>query len=72
MYSQLEGNESHVVNTAWALLTLIKAACTDTAAMDRAALLLMRMQKADGDWPQQHISGVFNSALRCCTAPHAC
>jgi len=61
VYSQLEGEQSHVVNTAWALLTLVKAKCQDVAAMDRAALLLMRMQKADGDWPQQHISGVFNS-----------
>jgi cycloartenol synthase len=26
----------------------------------RAAAFLMRSQEASGDWPQQHISGVFN------------
>jgi squalene cyclase len=28
--------------------------------MAAAARCLMRQQEADGDWPQQHISGVFN------------
>jgi squalene cyclase len=26
----------------------------------RAAAYLMRAQESSGDWPQQHISGVFN------------
>jgi Squalene-hopene cyclase C-terminal domain len=30
------------------------------AALHRGAAFLMRMQARDGDWPQQHISGVFN------------
>lgn len=30
------------------------------AALHRAAAFLLRIQNANGDWPQQHISGVFN------------
>lgn len=29
VYSQLEGDTSHVVNTAWALLTLVRGGCSD-------------------------------------------
>jgi hypothetical protein len=28
--------------------------------LHRGAAFLMRMQRPNGDWPQQHISGVFN------------
>lgn len=61
VYSQLDG-DSHVVNTAWAMLTLLTAGYhkRDTEVLHRAARFLMRMQEASGDWPQQHISGVFN------------
>jgi len=61
-YSQLEGDTSHVVNTAWALMALIYAGYykVDPAPLDAAAAFLIRSQQPDGDWPQQHISGVFN------------
>ena len=61
-YIQLEGNEPHVVNTAWALLSLISSgqATRDASPLHRAARSLMRMQQSDGDWPQQSIMGVFN------------
>lgn len=32
----------------------------DASALHRGATYLMRAQMANGDWPQQHISGVFN------------
>lgn len=31
-----------------------------TAPLHRGAAFLMKMQRSNGDWPQQHISGVFN------------
>lgn len=62
VYSQLEGDVSHVVNTAWALLALIavKFHLVNRAAVDAAARCLVAQQQPSGDWPQQHISGVFN------------
>ncbi|KAL6760808.1 2,3-oxidosqualene cyclase, partial [Haematococcus lacustris] len=54
---------SHVVNTAWALLTLLAGGyhrAQGPAALHRAARYLMLAQLPSGDWPQQHISGVFN------------
>lgn len=81
VYSQLEG-DSHVVNTAWAMMTLIQAGHhlrtpappsdsspsspdahlhqTPREALARGAAFLAKMQTPSGDWPQQHISGVFN------------
>ena len=61
-YIQLEGNEPHIVNTAWALLALVASgqAKYDAAPLHRAARTLIRMQCGDGDWPQQTITGVFN------------
>ena len=32
----------------------------EPAPIDAGAAFLIRMQEANGDWPQQHISGVFN------------
>jgi cycloartenol synthase len=72
-YAQLEG-ASHVVNTAWAMIALIAAGWHEDvvvegggkgggealAPLHRAARYLLRAQEASGDWPQQHISGVFN------------
>jgi squalene cyclase len=60
-YSQLEG-ESHVVNTAWAMMALLAAGyhSIDPKPLHKGAAFLMRAQQQSGDWPQQHISGVFN------------
>eukprot|EP00210_Caulerpa_lentillifera_P005704 g5455.t1 len=61
VYSELEGT-SHVVNTAWAIMALIQGQyhLANTTQLHKAARFLMKMQQAEGDWPQQHISGVFN------------
>lgn len=100
VYSQLDGDRSHAVNTGWALLALLAAGYheVDRKPLDAAARCLIRLQarlgrgawegrllcllpagqcgstvtmpaatarcaaeqEESGDWPQQHISGVFN------------
>lgn len=62
VYTQLEEETSHVVNTAWALLALIAGGWqkVDRKPLDAAARFLISQQEKSGDWPQQHISGVFN------------
>lgn len=55
--------ESQVVQTGWAVLTLLAAAPHDAATLQAAARgvqLLLQRQQADGSWPQERISGVFN------------
>ena len=58
---------SATVQTAWALLGLAAAGpqCAVPglpAAAARGASWLMARQAADGDWPQEGITGVFNRA----------
>ena len=54
--------ESQVVHTAWALLALMAAGLhrRDKQPLERGVRYLMAAQEASGDWPQQHITGVFN------------
>jgi cycloartenol synthase len=79
VWSPLEGGESHVVNTSWALLALLASGQQDrdAAPLHRAARCILQAQLRNGDWPQQHISGVFNRncmacALRPVLTPRAC
>jgi len=54
---------SGVVQTSWALLTLMAAEVSkpnEVQAVERGMKFLMAMQQPDGDWDQEGITGVFN------------
>merc|ERR1711916_179182 len=56
--------EGQVVNTAWAVLSLLKAGggdLGDMKAIENGIKYLMSMQLVDGDWMQEKIKGVFNA-----------
>lgn len=62
MESYGDEDGSGVVNTAWALMALSDAKCSDVDAIRRGVRYLMKQQLDCGDWPQEGISGVFNRA----------
>ncbi|BGP01530.1 Lanosterol synthase (Oxidosqualene--lanosterol cyclase) [Rhodotorula toruloides] len=52
--------KSQVVNTAWAVITLLTAKYPDPEPIRRGCRLIMSRQQPDGSWPQESIEGVFN------------
>jgi len=58
-YSQ-HPQSSQIVNTSWAVLSLLAARWPDREPIDRAVKFLMHRQYPNGDFPQESISGVFN------------
>lgn len=60
VYSDL--GKSQVVHTSWAVLALIAAEwhLIDPKPVRAGIEYLIRAQQKNGDWPQEHITGVFN------------
>ena len=56
----IESERASVVQTAWALSSLVRARHDDWGAQMRAAHLLLSRQTADGGWPSEPLLGVFN------------
>jgi lanosterol synthase len=51
---------SQLVNTSWALLSLMAAGYANKDVIEKGIRLIMQRQEENGDWPQENISGVFN------------
>ncbi|KAK9269745.1 hypothetical protein L1049_001523 [Liquidambar formosana] len=60
VYTNVEGNRSNLVQTSWALLSLIAAGQVSiTPPLLISFWVLINAQMEDGDFPQQEITGVF-------------
>jgi squalene cyclase len=56
--------EGQVVNTAWAVLSLLRAggaSLGQLGAIELGVRFLMEQQFPNGDWTQEKVKGVFNA-----------
>lgn len=49
-----------IINTAWAVMGLLRAGYPDHHTIRKGIRFILDHQQENGDWPQQAISGVFN------------
>ncbi|KAF1954118.1 lanosterol synthase [Byssothecium circinans] len=54
--------ESQVVQTAWVVIALLEAEYPHKEPLQRALRLIMKRQRANGEWKQEAIEGVFNKS----------
>ncbi|XP_021744147.1 lupeol synthase-like isoform X1 [Chenopodium quinoa] len=61
VYTNLKGNKSNLVQTSWALLTLIRAGQWEVNPdpVDRGMRLVINSQMENGDFPPQESTGIF-------------
>lgn len=59
-HKYIEHEDGQIINTAWALLGLMKAGYDNKAILEKGIQFIISRQEATGDFPQEGISGVFN------------
>lgn len=56
----VQHEQGQIINTAWAVLALIASKYPNSWVIERGIAFIKSKQFADGDFPQEGISGVFN------------
>jgi lanosterol synthase len=56
----VQSERSQIVNTSWALLSLMLSNYHDRNVIDKGIQIILKRQYENGDFPQENINGVFN------------
>ena len=59
-HKYIQHEDGQIINTAWALLGLMKAKFPEQNVIEKGVKFIISRQEATGDFPQEGISGVFN------------